>query len=306
MNTSIDFLGVKFPNPLVLCSGYLGVTASTWINLAKNGAGGITTKSIWKEEHLGHPNPVILANENFVINAVGLPDAGVKKAIEEINKYREEKLKTPLIVNIVGAKADDFVTIAEEMNRLKPQIIELNISCPNVEDAHGKPFATSCPDAARVTKMVKAVIDAPLSVKLSPNVNNIQEIAQAVVQAGADAITAINTYGPGMVIDIDSAEPILSNKVGGVSGPGIKPLAVRKIFEIASAVKVPIIGMGGIKTGEDALEMMMAGATLVGVGSAFYYRGENAFKLILNEMKDWTERNGVKNFSKIVRKAHKN
>lgn len=305
MDTSIDFLGVKFPNPLVLCSGYLGVTASTWDNLARNGAGGITTKSIWLDEHQGHANPVILANEDFIINAVGLPDAGIEKAKEEIKEYQTRGTDVPLIINIVGGKAEDFVKVAEAVNELKPQIIELNISCPNVEDEHGKPFACSADDAAAVTKKVRAVTDAPLAVKLSPNVEDIQSIAKAVVEAGADAITAINTYGPGMVIDIDSAEPILANKVGGVSGPGIRPLAVKKVWDIAATVDVPIIGMGGIKTGTDAIEMMMAGATLIGVGSALYSRGENAFKVILAEMVKWCEANDVKSFSEIIKKAHK-
>ncbi|MDP2690919.1 MAG: dihydroorotate dehydrogenase [bacterium] len=304
MDTSIDFLGVTFPNPLVLCSGYLGITASTWDNLARKGAGGITTKSIWLNEHKGHNNPVILANEDFICNAVGVPDAGIEKAKEEFKEYLKRNNGVPLIVNIIGGKADDFVAITEAVNELKPQLIEVNISCPNVEDEHGKPFATSCPDAARVTKMVKSVTDIPIIIKLSPNVENIQEIAQAVVEAGADGITAINTYGPGLVIDIDSAQPILANKVGGVSGPGIKPLAVKKVFDIAAAVDVPIIGMGGVKTGRDAIEFMMAGATLVGIGSALYYRGEAAFKIVLDEMVEWCEASGVKSFSEIVKKTH--
>ncbi|MDP3975751.1 MAG: dihydroorotate dehydrogenase [bacterium] len=305
MNTSIDFLGVSFPNPLVLCSGYLGVTASTWDNLAKRGAGGITTKSIWLNEHQGHPNPVILANEDFIINAVGVPDAGIKKAVEEFHEYLKRANGVPLIVNIIGGKKDDFVAIAEEINKLHPQLIEVNMSCPNVEDEHGKPFATSCPDAADLTRRIKAVTDIPITIKLSPNVENIQEIAKAVVEAGADGITAINTYGPGMVIDIDSAQPILANKFGGVSGPGIKPLAIKKVFDIASAVDVPIIGMGGIKTGRDCIEMMMAGATLVGVGSALYYRGDDAFKILLDEMVEWCSANGVKRFDEIVGRTHK-
>jgi dihydroorotate dehydrogenase (NAD+) catalytic subunit len=301
-NTSIDFLGITFPNPLVLCSGYLGITASTWINLANNGAGGITTKSIWLNEHKGHPNPVVLANEDFVINAVGLPDAGIQKAKEEIAKYQETN-PIPLIINIVGGKKDDFVAIAEAVSELNPQLLEINISCPNVEDEHGKPFAISCPDAAEVTRRVKEVTDAPIAVKLSPNVNNIEEIAQAVVEAGADAISAINTYGPGLVIDIDTAEPVLANKVGGVSGPGIKPLAVKKVYDIASTVDVPIIGMGGIKNGADAIEMMMAGASLIGIGSALYYRGDDAFKIVLAEMEEWMDKNNEENFSEIVGRA---
>ncbi len=305
MDTSITFLGTRFPNPLVLCSGYLGVTASTWDNLAKRGAGGITTKSIWLAEHKGHPNPVILANKDFIINAVGVPDAGIEKAIEEFSDYMKRKNGVPLIVNIIGGKADDFVAIAKEIDKLGPPIIEINISCPNVEDEHGKPFATSCPDAARVTRMVKAVTKIPVIVKLSPNVENIKLIAKAVVDAGADGICAINTYGPGMVIDIDSAQPVLANKFGGVSGPGIKPLAIKNIFDIASVTNVPICGMGGITTGHDAIEMMMAGASLIGIGSALYYRGEEAFKIILDEMVEWCEKNKVKSFKEIIGKTHK-
>lgn len=305
MDTSIDFLGIKFPNPLVLCSGYLGVTASTWDNLAKKGAGGITTKSIWLKEHHGHPNPVILADEHFIINAVGVPDAGIQKAVEEFQEYLKRNTGVPLIVNIIGGKADDFVAIAEEVDKLKPQLIEVNISCPNVEAEHGKPFATDCPAAAELTKRLKSVTNIPLIIKLSPNVEDIREIAKAVVDAGADGITAINTYGPGLVIDIDTAQPILANKFGGVSGPGIKPLAVKNVFDIASVVDVPIIGMGGITTGKDAIEMMMAGATLVGIGSALYYRGEDAFKIVLDEMVEWCEKNGVKSFNEIIKKTHK-
>lgn len=305
MDTSITFLGTQFPNPLVLCSGYLGVTASTWDNLAKKGAGGITTKSIWLKEHKGHPNPVILANDRFIINAVGVPDAGLQKAIEEFREYLKRKNNVPLIVNIIGGKAADFVAIAKAINTLKPPLIEVNISCPNVEDEHGKPFATSCPEAARVTQMVKQVTDIPVIVKLSPNVENIKLIAKAVVDAGADGICAVNTYGPGMVIDIDSAQPILANKFGGVSGPGIKPLAVKAVFDIASAVNVPICGMGGITTGRDAIEMMMAGASLVGIGSALYYRGENAFEIILNEMLEWCEEHKVKSWKEIIGKTHR-
>lgn len=304
MDTSIDYLGVKFPNPLVLCSGYLGMTASTWDNVAKRGAGGITTKSIWLNEHKGHANPVVICDENIMVNAVGLPDAGIEKASVEFKEYLERDNGVPLIVNIVGGKADEFVAIAEEVHKLKPQIIEVNMSCPNVEDEHGKPFATDCPRAAALTKRLKEVTDIPLIIKLSPNVEDIKAVAEAVVEAGADGITAINTYGPGLVIDIDTAQPVLANKFGGVSGPGIRPLAVKKVFDIYDCTDVPIIGMGGITSGKDALEMMMAGASLIGIGSALYYRGEDAFKIILDEMVEWCEKNGVESFNEIIGKTH--
>jgi dihydroorotate dehydrogenase (NAD+) catalytic subunit len=305
MDTSIDFLGVKFPNPLVLCSGYLGMTASTWDNVAKRGAGGITTKSIWLNEHKGHANPVVIANDDYIVNAVGLPDAGIEKAAGEFKEYLDRDNGVPLIVNIVGGKADEFVAVAEAVHKLKPQIIEVNMSCPNVEDEHGKPFATDCPRAAALTKRLKEVTDIPLIIKLSPNVEDIKAVAEAVVEAGADGITAINTYGPGLVIDIDTAQPVLANKFGGVSGPGIRPLAVKKVFDIYDCTDVPIIGMGGMTSGKVALEMMMAGASLIGIGSALYYRGEDAFKIVLDEMVEWCEKNGVKSFNEIIGKTHK-
>ncbi|MDF2378902.1 MAG: dihydroorotate dehydrogenase [Candidatus Gracilibacteria bacterium] len=304
MDTSVNYLGVSFPNPLVLCSGYLGVTASTWDNVAKRGAGGITTKSIWLKEHKGHANPVIICNDDYMVNAVGIPDAGIEKAKVEIEEYRKRDNGSPLIVNIIGGKADDFVAITEAINELKPQLIEVNMSCPNVEDEHGKPFATDCPRAADLTKRLKSVTDVPLIIKLSPNVEDIQAVAKAVVEAGADGITAINTYGPGLVIDIDTAQPVLANKFGGVSGPGIRPLAVKKVFDIYDCVDAPIIGMGGMTSGRDAIEMMMAGATLVGIGSALYYRGEDAFKIVLDEMVEWCEANGVQSFNEIIGKTH--
>lgn len=304
MKFEIEFCKVKFENPLVLVSGVLGVTGNSLKMVAESGAGGVTTKSIWLKEHQGHPNPVIIATEHWMLNAVGLPDAGVEKAREEIAVFRKGS-KKPLIASIVGGKFDDFAEIAEAMNEIKPDIIEVNISCPNVQSEFGRPFACFIPDAAKVTEIVKKrVKNIPVVVKLSPNVPNIGEIAKACETAGADAIAAINTVGPGMAIDIEMRRPILANKVGGVSGPAIKPIAVKAIYDIYASVKVPIIGMGGVINGRDAIELMMAGATLVGVGTALYYRDIGAFSGILGEMKSWCEENGVKNLKEIIGAAH--
>lgn len=312
MDLSITFAGVDFPNPTVLASGILGVTGNSLKHVAENGAGGVTIKSIWLEEHHGHPNPTMMGNEHFFVNAVGLPDAGMEKACEEIDLYlkwyKKNDVKVPLIANIVAGKVEDFGAVAEKVAELKPPIIEVNISCPNVEDELGKPFACDRDQAARVTKLVKERTNGeiPIIVKLSPNVNNLTEIAKAVEDAGADGLTAFNTFGPGMVLDIDTAKPILANKVGGVSGPGLKPLVVKGIYDLYEAVKIPILGTGGVLTGRDAIELMMAGATLVGMGTAVYYRGGEVFGKVANEMKEWCEENGVKDVSEIVGKAHNN
>lgn len=305
MTLQQTLLGIKFKNPTVLASGIWGVTAGGWKCVARGGAGAITTKSLWNKEHKGHPNPTIISNECWSLNAVGIPDAGPDKAREEVGEYMKNH-PAPLIANIVSDNKEGFGEIAKVVAELKPDAIEVNISCPNVEDELGKPFACSKPDAAAVTAEVKKHTgDIPVFVKLSPNVNNIGEIAQAVVEAGADGITAINTVGPGMAIDLKTRMPILSNRVGGISGRAIKPMAVRCVHDCYRATegKVPIIGTGGIYTGEDALEIMMAGASLVGIGTAIWERGEDIFQKVCEEMSAWCDANGVKDLSEIIGSA---
>lgn len=303
---SVKFCGVKFDNPIVLASGILGVTGDGMAKVIENGAGGVTSKSLWPHEHKGHANPTMFGTEHWFMNAVGIPDAGPEKAKEEIARYRA-KTKSPFIANIVGGKLEDYAEIARHVVEMKPDVIEVNISCPNVEDELGKPMACSTVKSAEVTKLVKEFTgDIPVTVKLSPNVENIVAIAESVLEAGADGVTAINTYGPAMAIDIETAQPILDNKVGGLSGPAIKPLAVKHVFDIYRAKKCPIIGTGGVTTGRDAIEMMMAGATLVGVGSAVYYRGQEALGLIVKEMNEWCDENGVERLSDLIGKVHEN
>lgn len=311
---AIRTANVDFPNPLVLASGILGVTGNTLKWVVQHGAGGVTTKSIWLKEHKGHPNPIVLGTEHFLLNAVGLPDAGLEKAKEEIATYlswaeTEEgrSFNAPLIANIVADTADHFAETAEAIAELNPAMIEVNISCPNVEDEFGKPFACDRDQAAHVTEEAKRRTGGkiPIFVKLSPNVSNIVEIAKAIEAAGADGLTTFNTFGPGMCIDIETAQPILANKVGGLSGPAVKPLVVKMIYDLYKAVKIPMIGTGGVMTGRDALELMMAGATLVGVGSGVYYRGAEIFDLIANEMREWCEANGVKDLQEVVGRSHR-
>ncbi|MCF7918162.1 dihydroorotate dehydrogenase [Candidatus Gracilibacteria bacterium] len=305
-NLEVNFCGVKFPNPLVLASGILGVTGGSFARTIAKGAGGITTKSIWKNPHPGHHNPTMFGNEHYFMNAVGLSDAGIQKALEELGEYIPKR-KAPLIVNIVGGKKSDFADIAEALNDLpgKPDLLEVNISCPNVEDEFGKPFACSIIDAAEVTRLVKSKTKIPITVKLSPNVENISSIAKSVEDAGADAITAINTVGPGMRWNIDLRTPILANKVGGLSGPAIFPISVKCVYDIYKAVKIPIIATGGVCSGRDALEIMMAGGTLVGVGTAIYYDGDDFWNKATSEMSEWLKKEKIKNISEIIGLFHK-
>ena len=307
MNLAQTILGVDFENPTVLASGILGITASSWRLVAKNGAGAITTKSIWLKEHKGHRNPTIISTEHWTLNAVGVPDAGPEKAREEIGDYMKDK-PVPLIVNIIAESVENFGKTAEALLPLKPDFLEVNISCPNVEDEFGKPFACSAPDAAAVTKAVKKVSGkTPVFIKLSPNVDNIGTIAEACAKAGANGFTVMNTVGPGMAIDLRSRMPILANKVGGLSGPGIKPLAVKCIADVYAATdgKLPIIGTGGVYTGEDAIELMLAGASLIGIGTAAGDRGIDVFKKVCDEMQMWCTNEGVWDVKDLIGGMHK-
>jgi len=204
-----------------------------------------------------------------------------------------------VFASIFAGTPEEFGVVAGIVAAANPDLIEVNISCPNVRDDFGTPFAANEESAAEVTRTVKDVVgDIPIAVKLAPNVPNIGRIAAAVVYAGANAITAINTM-PGMIIDADARQPILSNKTGGISGPALKPIALHCIAEISQNVKVPIIGTGGVTSGRDAIEMILAGATAVGVGSGYWYRGPEVFKIILGEMSTFMVDHGIKNLEEV-------
>jgi dihydroorotate dehydrogenase (NAD+) catalytic subunit len=298
MSTKINFLGKKFGNPLVVASGILGVTGATMINDVKKGVGGVTLKSVCLEPRTGHPNPTITTGGCFMINAVGLSNAGVVNSVKEIEYYKKN-CKAPIIVSIFAGEVKDYGKLAKEISQAKPDLIEVNISCPNVKDEFGKPFAEKPELAAEVTKIVKKNTNIKVIVKLSPNVPSIAVIAKAVEAAGADAICAVNTFN-GTLIDISTRKFVLHNRFGGVSGPAIKPMAVKAVYDIHKAVKIPIIGTGGVTTGEDVLEMMLAGASLVGIGSAYYFRGPNAAKEIMDEVNILMKKENIKNLQDII------
>ncbi len=291
---SVTIAGVYFPNLLVLASGILGTHASLMARCARAGAGAITAKSAGPVPRGGHVNPSCVDLGPGLLNAIGLANPGADAETELLAEAKAalEVLGVPLIASIFGGVVDDFARAAEAVARAGPDLIEINISCPNVGSEFGEPFSGSCESAAKVTAAVRAAVDTPIVVKLAPNVPSIALIAQAVVDAGADAICAINTM-PAMAIDLESGAPILSNQVGGLSGPALKPIAVRCIYEIARAVRVPIIGTGGVTTGRDALEFISAGATAVGVGSAVYARGVGVFREIADEISAWLDEHGL-------------
>src|SRR3989338_357641 len=307
MNLSQKILGVTFQNPTILASGIMGITASSWRFVAKSGAGGITTKSLWPAEHQGNRNPTIISTEHWMLNAVGVPDAGPEKAKEEIGDFLKDH-PIPLIANIIGLSAADFIEITKHIAPLKPDFIEVNLSTPTFLKLRGKLFAEDEKEVADILGGVKkAAGKIPIFAKLTPNVPNIGEIAKACVKAGADGITAINTVGPGMAIDLRSRMPILAAHKGGLSGPALKTIAVRCVAEIYEATegKVPIIGTGGVYTGEDAIEMMLAGASLVGIGTAVAERGIEIFDKVCDEMQFFCTNEGIENISDLIGGMHR-
>ncbi len=304
MNLNVNFCGIEFPNPTVLASGYLGVTGASLANCVENGCGGVTAKSLFMDERPGHPNPTILTFPGGIINAVGLCGEGIKEARHEFEIYRKKCPNNPLIGSIAGKNIKELVEVAEIMDSYPVDMMELNFSCPNVDDEMGRPFACDPNMTADGVKAIRKVTKKPISVKLSPNTPLIGLIAARAEAEGADAITAINTVGPGMLIDIYMRKPILSNKVGGVGGMGIKPIAVRCVYEIYKNVKIPIIATGGIINGKDAIEMMMAGGSLLGIGSAIAAYDMKAFDMITDKIKEFMEEEGFSDVSDLVGLAH--
>lgn len=287
----IKFLDVELKSPTVLCSGILGNTYEILEEIYKNGCGLVTTKSIGPKSRDGHNNPTVIDYGAGLINAVGLPTPGYLDMEEEWLKL--SKGKFPFIVSIYGSNVEDFVNITKYIVDKKPDFIELNISCPNTK-MEGMIFGVDGKSTFEVVSEVKKVSGKiPVIPKLTPQALNIGNIAKVCEKAGADAICAINTVGPGMLIDIETKKPILDYKTGGLSGPGIKPIAIRCVYDIYKSVKIPIIGMGGISNGKDAIEMFMAGASLVGMGSAVYNSGTGIFEEVNKYIDNWLKRKKV-------------
>ncbi len=293
VDLSVMLPGARLKNPLVLASGIRGNNAELLIRAAREGAGAVTSKSCSLSPREGHANPTALVSGSVMLNAIGLSNPGVEAETHEIRKAVAQS-GVPVIASVFAHSADDFALVAQKISLARPALIELDISCPNVS-REGEMFSSSVAGAESVTRAVKAKVKSvPISVKLAPNVSNIGAIARAVQAAGADCITAINTM-PALWIDAQARKPILHNQYGGLSGPALKPIALRCVYEIRQNCSLPIIGGGGITTGTDAAEMLMAGATAVSVGSAVYYR-KNAFGEIKAELEQFMK---AEHYSKI-------
>lgn len=305
-----DFLGVRLPTPLVLASGIWGTTVSLLERAAQAGCGAVTAKSCGPTPRAGHVNPSCIDWGHGLINAIGLANPGAEAEVELLAaaKARLAPLGAPLIASIFGGRPGEFSVVAATVARARPNFVEVNISCPNVHSEFGEPFAASPDAAAEVTAAVKRALAAsgiPVIVKLAPNAPSVARIARAVVEAGADALCAVNTM-PGMLIDAESGQPILANRSGGLSGPALKPIALKCVYDAHKACPdTPIIGTGGVTSGVDAIEMLMAGASAVGVGSAVYYRGPQAIEAIVAEMDAWLDAHGVSDVRAVCGAAHR-
>ena len=294
LTTKISTLTLK--NPLILASGILDEDAQTMQRIFFNGAAAVVTKSIGTKPRTGYPNPTLLDLDHCLINAMGLPNPGIDNYLEEIVQLTTQNI--PTIASIYADSPEEFTTLAIKMQTAGVQAIELNLSCPHGQQ-YGLPLGCDPTLIQDIITSVKHKTTIPIFPKLSPNVTDIISIATAAADAKADGIVAINTI-KAMKIDLDLCKPILGNKIGGLSGQALKPIGIRCVYEIAQHLNLPIIGVGGITNGEDALEYLMAGATAVQIGSGIYTRGIDIFTKIEKEITTWMKNHHYTNLNEII------
>ncbi len=291
--------GVEFRNPVMQAAGILGTTAGVMRRVYEAGAGAVFTKSVGLEERVGYPNPTVVEVECGLLNAMGLPSPGISELRGEVSKLREWGI--PVVVSVFGSKPEEYAKVSSMAEEAGAVAVELNFSCPHVGEV--SLIGQRGDLVEEFTRAVKDAVDIPVFVKLTPNVSDIASIALRAEKGGADAVTAINTVRA-MAIDIWTAKPILGNRLGGLSGPAIKPIAVRCVYEIYETVDIPVIGCGGVKSWMDAVELMLAGASAVQVGTAIMYRGLGVFGEILEGLSNYLGRMGFRSVSEIVGLAH--
>jgi dihydroorotate dehydrogenase (NAD+) catalytic subunit len=300
LSLAVEISGLKLRSPLMNAAGVLGMSPAILKRVYDSGAGAVITKSLGPEPRKGHPNPTFVRLAYGGLNAMGLPNPGAEYFVDEIKELRE--MGVPVVASFFGGSVQEFAEVAYTLSRAGADALELNASCPNVAEEMGM-LAADATNIEKVTAAVKDETKLPVFVKLSPNVTNIKSIAKAAEWGGADAITAINTV-KAIAIDVNMRRPILSNITGGLSGPAIKPIALRCVWDIAQAVDIPVIGSGGITTGEDAVEFLLAGASALEVGTAVMTHGFEVYKDINDEIADYLDKNGFKEVKEVVGLAH--
>ena len=297
VDLSIEIGKLKLKNPVLTASGTFGYGEEFADFIDLNRLGGIVVKGTTLHRREGNPYPRMAETPSGMLNAVGLQNKGVDHFIEEIYP-RISHLDTNIIVNVSGSSIDDYVAVCEKLNPLdKVAAVEINISCPNVKQG-GMGFGTTCSGAASVTRAVSKAYYGTMIVKLTPNVTDITEIARAAEAAGADALSLTNTF-LGMAIDVEKRRPMLSTITGGLSGPCIRPIAVRMVWQVAQAVKVPVVGLGGIMNGRDAIEFLLAGASAVQIGTANFVDPQVTIKTI-DFIEDYLKRHHFSAVSQLI------
>lgn len=297
VDLSVEIGKLKLKNPIMTASGTFGYGEEFADFIDLNRLGGIIVKGTTLHHREGNPYPRMAETPSGMLNAVGLQNKGVDYFIEHIYP-RIKDLDTRVIVNVSGSYIDDYVAVCEKLSPLdKVAAVEINISCPNVKQG-GMGFGTTCSGAESVTSAVRKAYDGTMIVKLTPNVTDITEIARAVEAAGADAVSLTNTF-LGMAIDVEKRKPMLSTITGGLSGPCIRPIAVRMVWQVANAVKVPVVGLGGIASGRDAIEFLLAGATAVQIGTANFVDPQVTVKAI-DYIEDYLKRHQIASVRELI------
>jgi len=294
--------GITLKNPLMLAAGVLGSHASSLNWVLDSGAGAVVSKSFSKEPNEGYHNPTTVAVEGGIINAIGLSSPGVDAFIEELEAVNRIKGKS--IASIYGATPEEFSYVASKIENLV-DMIELNVSCPHAMEGYGASIGQNPDLTKEFVSAVKDAVSVPVLAKLTPNVTNISEIAIAAEEGGADGLTLINSLGPGMKIDIVTGNPILANKFGGMSGPAIKPIAIRCVYDAFEATDIPIVGVGGIRNYADVVEFLYAGANAVQIGTSLMYDGPEIFGRIAEDLEEFLEDSGFNSIEDMVGYAHK-
>lgn len=296
MNTKIEIAGIEWKNPVTTASGTFGsgLEYSEFVDLNRLGA--VTTKGVSNVPWAGNPTPRVAETYGGMLNAIGLQNPGVEVFLERDVPFLKQ-FDTRIIVNVCGKTTRDYCEVVERLADSKVDLLEINISCPNVKEG-GIAFGQNPCSVENITKEIKKLAKQPVIMKLSPNVTDITETARAAESGGADALSLINTL-TGMKIDVHKRNFLLANRTGGLSGPAIKPIALRMVYQVAHAVKLPIIGMGGIATGEDALEFLMAGATAVAVGTANFMNPEATLE-VLKGIEDYMRKYKVEDIKELI------
>lgn len=302
MNTEVNLAGIKMKNPVTVASGTFGYGREFYELIDLNKLGGIITKGTSLKPRPGNKPPRVYETAAGMLNSIGLQNPGVEYFMQNDLPWLK-KFDTKIIVNACGSSVEEYVELAKVLNTLDIDGVELNLSCPNVKSGC-MAFGTSYEGVKEVTSRVRKVLDKPLIVKLTPNVTDITEPAKGAEDAGADGVSLINTL-LGMSIDIEKKKPVLANNMGGLSGPAIKPVAVRMVYQVSKAVKIPVLGLGGIVNGRDVIEFMLAGATAVSIGTGNFIEPEVSIKAI-NEVEDYMKRHNIDDINTIIGKVEMN